>query len=186
MKHLNEMRGWLCTIPSINMGGCAYAAYAMWRVAMAEGYDAHMMYLYDGDSDYQHYINHSFMKGESNNTASCFHAVRIDDLHMDCKIIIPVGVFSMKHDVSEELVIASLKEQQGWNPLFRRDIWVDVIETAVQQTLKHINDEKVNLYHSHFLTDALASADHKARKKIDSGRDMVRIIGGDLFPYNNE
>ena len=181
MTHFDKLRRWLRTIPNINRGGCAFAALAMYKVALAEGFNPHLVYLYDEDDAVRYNGNREFMKGTSPFAYTCSHAVvEIDGILYDCQRMVDEYV---RHDhVSEALVLKSVESIEGWNSCFIRDGWVDKINKAVEITLKNIKNEKAGIT----FTDPLPSISNEpSKEEIDSGRDLVRYLWGEFFPHHN-
>lgn len=140
MTKLDCIRAFLSNIPFINQGGCAYAALAMYRVGKSSGSNIKMLYAYDDIEAF--YINGAFMRGDTNEPATCTHAfVHVDDLFMDCKRSFEVlPSYERYHYVTEDLVVKSLSSS-GWRNLFDKG-WAGTIDYKTNCIIKSIDYEK--------------------------------------------
>lgn len=106
-------------IPSINHGGCAYVALAVYRWLLSK--NKRPMLVYEHWSEKNYIQNSRFLLNEEGVIpAACEHAFVI----WRGKKIDSHGIFKFKKNnrihkiVTEQLVVESLKIRSSWNPAF--------------------------------------------------------------------
>lgn len=140
MTKLDCIRAFLCKIPFINQGGCAYAALAMYRVGKSSGSDIKLLYAYEDIEDF--HVNEGFMRGDTNEPSICAHAfVHVDGLFMDCRRSLDIlPSYKRYHYVTEDLVVKSFSSSE-WRDLFDKK-WAGVIDYKTNCIIKSIDYEK--------------------------------------------
>lgn len=135
MKTLNEVLEFLDEIPAINSGGCGISAYSVYlwlkkNNSLSE--DFAIIYLHNWDMK-DLMTNRKFVENKGKKAVACSHAIfRYDGVYYDS-----TGVSSRYVGEDNSVVIptehvdrfmkASLMSND-WNPMFRRDIFLPVIE----------------------------------------------------------
>lgn len=126
-------RHFLSNIPSINRGGCAIAALAMYKLGKSLGMNVQIMYLYN---DSFRYSQNQMAKEGKDNPTGCHHAIIIlDNMYfLDSTKDVNIYKYDYRHVVSEELVRSSLV-QDAWNPDFDRIRYLREIEDVLGEKL---------------------------------------------------
>ena len=129
-----DIRNFLAKIPRINMGGCAIAALAMYRVGVRIGLNIKIVYFYSYIDDRAYMQNSALIKSGSGNPTYCTHAgVLIDNHYIDSSKLLN-DCYPYHHILPESLVIRTLKEDV-WNSHFNRRKWLPIIEEKIKETL---------------------------------------------------
>ncbi len=126
-------RHFLGNIPSINRGGCAIAALAMYKLGKSLGMNVQIMYLYN---DSFRYSQNQLAKDGKDNPTGCHHAIIVlDSMHfLDSTKDVNIYRYDYHHIVPEELVTSSLT-RDAWNPEFDRVKYLKEIEDVLGQKL---------------------------------------------------
>ena len=139
-----EIREFLGRIPSINNGGCGYAALALSIVAERHklyhqfiyAYKAHYELNYQDNMRYFETGNEEFLSGP------CHIVLLVGENLIDSITInVPAIIYKRMHPVSKQFLIKSL-DKPLWNHSFNKDKYIPLIEDKLGQPL--INDQWYN------------------------------------------
>lgn len=141
---LNQVRRFLDSLESINYGGCGVAALSMYRWLkknnMLKGNEC-FVFLYQ-DNSFFYRTNDKFFKGLGKNIVSCAHVVlKIDDEYYDTTgktRAMFLWRFLNQHDnITEDNLITALNNEY-WNEMFDRDLYIPIIEMVLGIDLSDI------------------------------------------------
>ena len=133
MEDIQELREQLRKIPTIDLGGCIYAALA---IASKLRY-SRIYYCYKITNSI---IREKYENNKAKKSAhSCSHAVvKHGNMFIDVDNIVTREELEKKYDVllpvSKEWALKSLENVKEWNPSFRRNRWLPEIERIANIT----------------------------------------------------
>lgn len=141
-KTFDEAREFLSEIPHINEGGCAVAAYAMYKWLKKRNAvdDFQIIYVYGAWGDEDSYrTNYARLIEHDDNAAmrGCGHALfryhgKVWDVDEEMDPDDYYRTLEIPTDQLEELMPESLTADKAWNPCFDRKHYSNIIEEVMQ------------------------------------------------------
>jgi len=132
-----KTRKYLNDIPSINYGGCGFAALALYDAAKREGHKPKIVYLYSWLDNEAMERNNKFKLGKVKKAHSCSHVlVKIKNKFWDSTGVIPksgLGMYQLDDTITRDHLVASINNKGVWNPCFQRWAWISEIKNMIKK-----------------------------------------------------
>lgn len=117
-KEFEDVRSYLSNIPSINNGGCGYAALAMYRFLNKRHNSCRIVFLHDF-TDSSSINNLKYLNGETSTADSCSHVcILYNNKLIDCKEEINVSYYRTIFVSRGEDMLTNALKNGKWNPDF--------------------------------------------------------------------